>query len=234
GIHGMADIYARDIKYTLQATTYTAVTPSFELDIKVNFPGEIYVYNSLLALASAYVNNIPQDIIKKGIEKLNHIDGRFNIIYENNNYKIIIDFAHTEDSLKNLLKTVKPFVKGNLILVFGVYADMSKEGEEKRFNMGKIAGEYADFSIVTLDNPKYFDQNIIMKQIEQGISSSDGPFKSILDREKAIEYAIKQSDKDDIILIAGKGHERSQIINGEEIYINEEEIALHSLKEKTF
>src|SRR5699024_7882433 len=83
--------------------------------------------------------------------------------------------------------------KGNLILVFGVYADMSKEGEEKRFNMGKIAGEYADFSIVTLDNPKYFDQNIIMKQIEQGISSSDGHYKSILDREKAIEYGMKKS-----------------------------------------
>lgn len=233
GIHSKADIRAKNIKYSLYGSTYTIQTPTYELDIKVQLPGEIYVYNSLLAFACAYVNNIPKQTIKIGIEKVEKISGRFNIIYEEGDFRVIIDFAHTEDGLKNLLKTVKPFVKGRLILVFGVYADMSQQGREKRINMGKVAGQYADLSVITLDNPKHFDQNIIINQIVEGIKSNkEVLYKTILDRKKAIQYAISQGSEQDIIVIAGKGHERYQIINDKQIYLNEEEIVFNELRKK--
>lgn len=233
GIHSEADIKAKNIKYSLDGSSYTIETPSYELDLKVQLPGEIYVYNSLLAFASAYVNHIPKETIKAGIEKVEKINGRLNTVYKEGDFRVIIDFAHTEDGLKNLLQTIKPFVKGRLILVFGVYADMSQQGREKRINMGKVAGRYADFPIITLDNPKDFDQDLIISQIVEGVESEKGvPYVTIPDRKKAIQFALKQSNEQDIIVLAGKGHERSQIINGKQIYMNEEEIVLDLLKEK--
>ena len=230
GINNKADIMATNIRYTLKGTTYTLITPTYKMEIAINLPGEVNVYNSLLAISAAYVNGIPKEYIYNGISSVERIPGRFDIVFEKNDYKVIIDFAHTEDALKNLLKTIKPFVHGKLILVFGVYADLSEQGMEKRFSMGGIAGKFADLSVVTLDNPKYFDQNIIVKQIAEGIKSENGLYKTILDREQAIQYAIEQSNSNDIVVIAGKGHERSQIINGEEIYLNEEEVVLSALK----
>lgn len=231
GIHNKADIYATDIQYTLKKTTFTVHTPTYKMDVTVHFPGEVYVYNSLMAIATAYAYNIPKQIIQQGINDVTSIPGRFNIIYDKNNIQVIIDFAHTEEALKNLIQTVKPFVKGKLILVFGVYADMSPSGQEKRYNMGKVAGKYADYSVITLDNPKNFDQEIIINEIAEGTKSETDNFTTFFDREEAIRHAVEMSNENDMIIIAGKGHETTQLIGGEEIPINEKEIVLDSLKE---
>lgn len=230
GIENKADIYASDIRYAAESTTYTVNTPTGSIEVKVNLPGIIYVYNSLAAIACAYCNKIDLKDIQKGLDNIEGIKGRLEVIYKDNDYKIIIDFAHTEDSLEKALSTLKPFTKGRLILVFGVYAASGEKGREKRRAMGKVAAKYADFSIVTSDNPKDQDPNLILEEIVEAMEEDKGLYTVIVDRKEAIEYAIESSRKEDTILIAGKGHETSQVIGKEEIPFNETEIVAETLK----
>lgn len=232
GIECKADIYPTDIRYTFDTTTYTVNTPSGSTQITVNIPGAIYVYNSLAAIACAYCNGISLDDIRHGIQNVKGIKGRLETIYKENEYKVIVDFSHTEDALEKALTTIRPYVKGKLILVFGVYADDSDQGREKRIGMSRVASEFADFSVVTSDNPRGYDQMMIMNEISEAMDRFNGEYNTVLDREAAIQHAIKISDKDDTILIAGKGHERTQKIGDQEIPFNETEITLEALKKK--
>src|SRR5699024_8779571 len=154
---------------------------------------------------------------------LDTIRGRLEVVHDSPNLQVVIDFAHTEDALKNAIDTLRPFIKGRLILVFGVYADMSKSGEDKRLGMGEVAAKYADFSVVTSDNPKLNDPEKILQQVSAAVERHDGSYEAIMDRKEAIEYAVQMSKKGDMILIAGKGHETTQIIGTEAIPFNEKE-----------
>jgi UDP-N-acetylmuramoyl-L-alanyl-D-glutamate--2,6-diaminopimelate ligase len=232
GIDNNADIYATDICYTADFTSYVAHTPTGSIEIKVNIPGLIYVYNSLAAIACAYCNHIDLLDIQKGINGLEGIKGRLEVVYKDNDYKIVVDFAHTEDGLEKALTTLKPFGKGRLILVFGVYAAAGEQGKEKRKAMGKVAAKYADVAIVTSDNPKDQDPHLIIEEIVEAIEEDNGTYKAIVDRKEAIKYAIKLSEKEDTILIAGKGHETSQIVGKTEIPFNETELVHEILKNR--
>ena len=232
GIDQKADIYPSNIHYSLEATRYTLNTPSESMDITVNLPGKIYVYNSLAAIACAYANNISLDTIQKGIQNLKGIKGRMEMIYKDEDFKVIVDFCHTEDALEEALTTIRPYVAGKLILVYGVYADASKMGAEKRIGMGRVASKFADLSVVTSDNPKNHNPVMIIDQISEAMDSYNGHYKAIIDRETAIQYAIEISDKDDTILLAGKGHETTQKIGDVEFPFNETEIVLEALKRK--
>lgn len=232
GIHDKADIYPTEINYSFDQTTYTVNTPTGEARISINLPGEIYVYNSLAAIACAYVNKVPLDIIKQGLHVLTEIKGRFEVVYKKEDFKVIIDFAHTEDALEKTLNTIKPYVKGRIILVFGVYADTSKNGTDKRVGMGRVAAQNADFSIITSDNPKNHDQQFIIKEISEAMDRYNGNYKAILDRETAIQQAISMSNEQDVIIITGKGHETTQVIGNVNIPFNEKEIVLDALASK--
>lgn len=232
GMHENADIYPTDIEYAFDYTSFTVHTPAESARITVNIPGKIYLYNSLATIATAICSDIPMDIIQKGFSQVENIKGRLEFVYNSADLKVVIDFAHTEDALKNALDILRPFVKGRLILVFGVYADMSKSGEEKRLGMGKVAANNADFSVVTSDNPKLNDAEQILKEISEAVESNNGRYTAIMDREEAINYAVNIAEKDDVILIAGKGHETTQIIGTEEIPFNEKEIALKAINKK--
>lgn len=229
GIHNQADIYPTNISYAFDRTTYTVNTPTGQARITVNLPGEIYVYNSLAAIACAYYNDIPLNIIQEGLLDLTKIDGRFEVVYNKDDFKVIIDFAHTEDALEKTLNTIRPFVKGRIILVFGVYADTSKNGTDKRFGMSRVAAKNADFSIVTSDNPKQHDPHFIIKEISEAMDHYKGNYEAILDRETAIQHAINISNEQDVVIIAGKGHERTQVIGNIAIPFNEKEIVLDAL-----
>lgn len=230
GIDSKADIYATDILYDAEFTKFTANTPKGSIVIKVNFPGSIYVYNSLAAIACAYCNDIDLKRIKSGIEKVKDIRGRLEVVYKDKDYKIIVDFAHTEDGLEKAIKAVKPFTKGRLILVFGVYAAPGEKGRAKRYAMGKVAAKYADIAVVTSDNPKEQDPTSIIKEIVESIKEHNGTYVSFVDRKEAIKYAIEISKKDDVIFIAGKGHETSQKIGKIEVPFNEKEIIADIMK----
>lgn len=224
GIEHEADIYASDIHYFADHTVYTVQTPKGSIEIKVNLPGAIYVYNSLAAIATAYCNQFSLQQIAHGIAAVEGIKGRLEVVYQDEDTKIIVDFAHTEDSLEKALTTIRPFAKGRIILVFGVYAADGESGREKRRAMAKVAAKYADFAVVTSDNPKEQDNNLIIREIVEGIEAHNGNYEAIIDRRDAIAFAIEISRKDDVILIAGKGHETSQIVGKSEIPFNEAEI----------
>jgi UDP-N-acetylmuramoyl-L-alanyl-D-glutamate--2,6-diaminopimelate ligase len=232
GIENKADVYATDICYAADFTSYVAHTPTGSIEIKVNIPGLIYVYNSLAAIACAYCNHIDLQDIQKGINGLERIKGRLEVVYKDNDYKVVVDFAHTEDGLEKALTTLKPFSKGRMILVFGVYAAAGEQGREKRRAMGKIAAKYADVAIVTSDNPKDQDPHLIIDEIVEALKEEKGSYKAIVDRKEAIKYAIKLSEKEDIILIAGKGHETSQVIGKTEIPFNETELVHEIIRNK--
>ncbi|AXI09725.1 UDP-N-acetylmuramoyl-L-alanyl-D-glutamate--2,6-diaminopimelate ligase [Oceanobacillus sp. 143] len=234
GIHNQADISATDIEYSFNHTIYTVNTPTESVKIKVNLPGEIYVLNSLAAIACAYYNGIPIEVIQQGINHVKGIKGRLEVVYEKDDFKVIVDFAHTEDALAKAINTLRPFAKGRIILVFGVYADLSEDGKQKFNGMAKVASTLADLSIITLDNPKHHDPNVIMKETIEAMEKHNGTYEAIPDRKEAIEHAINISNENDVILIAGKGHETTQIIGSLEIPFNEREIALDALAAKTF
>lgn len=230
GIDNTADIYASDICYDAESTSYMANTPKGSIEVKVNFPGKIYVYNSLAAIACAYCNNIELRDIQKGIKSVENIKGRFEVVYKDKDYKIIVDFAHTEDGLEKALSAIKPFTKGRLILVFGVYAAPGEKGKAKRYAMGKVAAKYSDIAVVTSDNPKDQDPNSIIKEIVDSIKEHNGTYVSFIDRKEAIKHAIEISRKDDVIFVAGKGHETSQKIGKVEVPFNESEIITEIMK----
>lgn len=224
GIDNKADVYATDIRYSIDSTVFKVHTPSGSIEIKVNLPGKIYVLNSLAAIACAYCNGIDLEIIKEGIQAVEAIKGRMEVVYKDQDNLVIVDFAHTEDSLEKALLTLRPYAKGRIILVFGVYAAAGELGHDKRISMGKVAAEHADFSVVTSDNPKDQDPDAIIAEIIASMDEAGGSYKAIVDRKEAIEYALSISRKNDIVLITGKGHETTQVIGKTEIPFNEAEI----------
>jgi UDP-N-acetylmuramoyl-L-alanyl-D-glutamate--2,6-diaminopimelate ligase len=230
GIDNKADIFPSAIKYSADSTSYIVHTPKGSINITVHIPGKINVYNSLAAIACAYCNNINLKDIQLGIRNIHSIKGRLEVVYQDKDRKVLIDFAHTEDGLEKALTTIQPYVKGRLLLVFGVYADAGPKGTEKRRGMGKVAAKHAHFSIVTSDNPKNLDPQVIISEIVEAIEEEQGSYIAIMDRKEAIQYAIEMSNKGDVILIAGKGHETAQQVGGVEVPFNETEIVLESIQ----
>jgi UDP-N-acetylmuramoyl-L-alanyl-D-glutamate--2,6-diaminopimelate ligase len=229
GIETESDIYATDIKYGPDHTSYTVHTPKGSIDVTVNIPGLIYVYNSLAAIACAYCNNISLEDIQKGINALEGIKGRLETVYKEDDFKVVVDFAHTEDGLEKALTTLRPHTKGKLILVFGVYAAKGEPGRDKRRAMAMVASQYADLAIVTSDNPKDQDPNAIIAEIIEAMDEAGGRYEVFVDRKDAIERAVDACGKEDTLLIAGKGHETAQIIGDKEVPFNETEIVLNAI-----
>ncbi|KZV13741.1 hypothetical protein F511_45098 [Dorcoceras hygrometricum] len=224
GLKNTADFYPENMQYHIDHTVYTLRTPTESIQIRVNLPGEIYVYNSLAAIAAAYSNQISLEQIAEGINSVRRISGRLEVVYEDEDNRIIVDFAHTEDALEKTIKTVRAFTKGRVILVFGVYADDSEQGRAKRKGMARVASLHADLSVITTDNPKEHDNRVIIQGIEEGMRIYDGAYEAVVDRREAIELAINSSSPGDVILIAGKGHETSQVIGKDSIPFNDAEI----------
>ncbi|MGF7057624.1 UDP-N-acetylmuramoyl-L-alanyl-D-glutamate--2,6-diaminopimelate ligase [Brassicibacter mesophilus] len=229
GVNSMADIYATDISYSPRGVDYIVHTPKGNIDIHVNIPGLIYVYNSLAAISCAYACNISLEEIKAGISDVKGVRGRFEVVPTNTDYTVIIDYAHTGDGLQKALDTIDLFAKGRKIVVFGAGGE---KGKDKRWDMGSVAGKNCDLSIVTSDNPKREDPKAIMTQITEAIKKENGKYVEIIDRKKAIEYALKIAQPNDIILLAGKGHETEQIIGTEVFHFDEREIVLEMLNKR--
>lgn len=185
------------------------------LEIRTKLFGEYNAYNILAAYRCGEVFHIRPEIIKKGIEKA-FVPGRLEEITNNLGFKIFVDFAHSPDALQKLLETLKPLAQGKLILVFGCPGDRDKA---KRPIMGRIAAELADVVIVTTDDPHTENPRKIIDEILQGI-----PLRVELDRKTAIEKALSLAKKNDILVIAGRGHEKYQDFNGKNISFDDREV----------
>ncbi|MEK7635875.1 MAG: UDP-N-acetylmuramoyl-L-alanyl-D-glutamate--2,6-diaminopimelate ligase [Patescibacteria group bacterium] len=210
-----------NVKLTIDGTNFSFNKEKFEMSLI----GEFNIYNAAAAICVGLSQNIPIEKIKKVLKSVKPVPGRMENIEEGQNFTVFVDYAHTEDSLKNALMFLKNLAKKKIIVVFGCGGDRDKS---KRPKMGAVASELANKVIITSDNPRSEDQNLILSQIKSGIQNSESRIKNkilyeIVDRKQAIKKAISLAKKDDIVLIAGKGHETYQIFKDKIIHFDDRE-----------
>lgn len=220
GIDNYCNFLAKDVTITNTYADFKVKLENRNERVKVSIPGRFSVYNALAAIKVAQLFGVKTDTIKEALADVKVL-GRSELVDNKLDLKIMIDYAHTPDSLENILKTVKQYTLGRVICVFGCGGDRDKT---KRPVMGEIAGRVADYTIITSDNPRSEEPEEIIKEIEEGIKKTKGKYECITDRKEAIKKAIKMENKADIIVIAGKGHEMYQEIQKEKIPFDEREI----------
>ena len=210
GIDNMAQVLAKDITVTNSYVDFKVKIQERNERVKVGIPGRFSVYNALLAICIGKKLNIDSETIKEALLEV-RVPGRSELVDNKKEIPIMIDYAHTPESLQSILQAVKSYTYGMVICVFGCGGDRDKA---KRPLMGEISGRIADFTIITTDNPRTEKPEEIINQIESGIKKTKGKYITIVDRTEAIKNAIKMANKKDIIVLAGKGHEQYQEING--------------------
>ncbi|MFV2046486.1 UDP-N-acetylmuramoyl-L-alanyl-D-glutamate--2,6-diaminopimelate ligase [Metabacillus litoralis] len=224
GIDRPADIKANNIKITSKGTMFQLVTPVGTRNVTIQMVGKFSVYNVLAAVSASLASSVDLDTIVTAIESMEGVRGRFELVDGGQDYTVIVDYAHTPDSLENVLKTVKQFAEGRIFCIVGCGGDRDKT---KRPLMAKIAVTYSDEPVFTSDNPRSEDPQVILQEMEEGVAGNQ--YTSIISREEAITYAVKKARKGDVILIAGKGHETYQIIGNEVFDFDDKEIALNAI-----
>ncbi len=229
GIDHPADIMAKDIRIDSKGVSFMLVTPEYRTELKIRIPGKFSVYNALAAAAVAYSAGIDSKDIKEGLYRVGSVPGRSEIVETDTPYTVIIDYAHKPDGLEKILTAIRQYSKGRIITMFGCGGDRDKE---KRPMMGKIAGELSDYVIITSDNPRSEDPMDIIRHAEAGIKSTNCDYICIENRRDAIKYALKIAAKDDIILLAGKGHETYQVLKDRTIPFDERDIVDELLREE--
>ncbi|MBR2942100.1 MAG: UDP-N-acetylmuramoyl-L-alanyl-D-glutamate--2,6-diaminopimelate ligase [Clostridia bacterium] len=212
GISGDADLFARDIEITESGVSFTLNLRKLHTErIHLLLTGMFNVYNAMTTAACALILGISMEDIRKGLEAVVSVPGRVEMLDTRTPYRMILDYSHSPDALENILRTVREFCRGKLILVFGCGGDRDKG---KRPMMGEIAGKLADYSILTSDNPRFEDPMVILAAIEGGIRPTGAKYEIIENRREAIRQAMEIAVGGDIIVLAGKGHETYQEIEG--------------------
>ena len=210
GIDNFANVLAKDITITNSYVDFKVRITDRNERIKTGIPGRFSVYNSLAAICVAQKFGVSPEIIKEALLEV-RVPGRSELVDNKKELTIMIDYAHSPESLQNILQATKSYTRGRVISVFGCGGDRDKG---KRPIMGEISGKIADYTIITSDNPRTEKPEDIVEQIETGIKKTKGKYEVVVDRVEAIEKAIKMANKKDIIILAGKGHEPYQEING--------------------
>ncbi|MHB1453283.1 MAG: UDP-N-acetylmuramoyl-L-alanyl-D-glutamate--2,6-diaminopimelate ligase [Saccharofermentanales bacterium] len=208
-------------------TSFNVVSPWYAGTVFVALPGLFNVYNALCAIACAGIRGVPFDSVVSGLGQVT-IKGRVQPVRTFRDFQVIVDYAHNAASLENLLTTMREYVSGKLVCVFGCGGDRAKS---RRYEMGETSGKLADFTVITSDNPRTEDPETILADIETGIRKTAGGYIKIIDRTQAIRYAITHAGSGDIIIIAGKGHETYQIFADRTIHYDDFEVATQLLKE---
>ena len=210
GIDNYAKLLAKDITITNSYVDFKVKITDKNERVKTGIPGRFSVYNSLAAICVAQKFGISPEIIKEALLEV-RVPGRSELVDNKLEIPIMIDYAHSPESLQNILQAVKSYTRGKVISVFGCGGDRDTS---KRPIMGEISGRIADFTFITSDNPRTEDPEKIVEQIEEGMKKTKGKYKVVVDRTEAIKEAIQMATKRDIIVLAGKGHEPYQEING--------------------
>ena len=210
GIDNFANVLAKDITITNSYVDFKVKITDRNERVKTGIPGRFSVYNSLAAICVAQKFGIDPEVIKEALAEV-RVPGRSELVDNKLELTIMIDYAHSPESLQNILQAAKSYTRGRVISVFGCGGDRDSG---KRPIMGEISGKIADYTIITSDNPRTEDPQKIVDQIEEGIKKTNGKYEKIVDRIEAIEHAMRMANKRDIIILAGKGHEPYQEING--------------------
>ena len=223
-----ADLQAADIELASDHIAFTAVLGEQRVPIRVNIPGGFMVYNTLDVLGAALALGVSLEESAAVLATVPPVKGRVEVVpTPGKDYTILLDYAHTSDSMENVLSTVRGFAKGRTIALFGCGGDRDRT---KRPLMGRAAAEYADFAIVTTDNPRTEKPADIIADILPGIKDSATPYVVVEDRVEAIHYAMDHAQEGDVIVLCGKGHETYQEINHVKHHMDEREIVAEYLK----
>lgn len=221
-----ADYVAKNVKFKSNGVEYELVS---ELIGRVNcpIPGRFSVYNSLCAASIALTLGISFEEVLTAISKSNGVKGRIEVVPTDTDYTVIIDYAHSPDGLENIISSLREIAKKRIVTVFGCGGDRDRT---KRPIMGKIAAELSDFCVVTSDNPRSENPSKIIEDILEGMKGVSTPYVVVENRREAIKWALEHAEKDDIILLAGKGHETYQILPTGTIHFDEREVVADILK----
>lgn len=239
-IDAPADVTPGPLALSLDGLAFQVRTPRGTLDIKSPLVGRPNAYNILAAVATAVALDLPFPAIEQGIRNLAHVPGRFELVSgAEDDVRVVVDYAHTDDALKNLLETARPLTTGRVITVFGCGGDRDRT---KRPLMGAVAARLSDLVIVTSDNPRSEDPGQIIEEIKRGIvvpadrtppGRQQGPKSTahlaIADRKAAIERAIHDARPGDLVLVAGKGHEKYQVVGDRVLPFDDVDVARAAL-----
>ena len=227
-----ADLYAFDSRFTGKSSAYKVKYQGKVYEVETKLAGRFNIYNTLGAMGAALSEGISMEEVVKSMKTFHSVPGRFELIDEGQSFTVVVDYAHTPDGLEKILTTAQEITKGKIIVVFGCGGDRDKL---KRPIMGRIAAENADIAIVTSDNPRTEDPDTIVAEVAAGVKEIKEKkpsldYEVIVDRRSAIQRAIELAKGDDIVLIAGKGHEDYQILKDKTIHFDDREEARKALK----
>lgn len=225
-----ADLLAENIEVSLiKGTSFLLKTPKGEREITSPLVGRPHVYNMLSASAAALELGYDLDSIVEGLAKCVGAPGRFERVPHDGDFAVVVDYAHTDDALLNTLRTARELTDGRIITVFGCGGDRDKT---KRQAMGRVAAENSDLVFITSDNPRTEDPLKIIEEIEVGVKNTSTPFESVSDRRLAISRAVRAAKTNDVVIIAGKGHETYQIVGNEKFHFDDREVAAEAIGER--
>lgn len=225
-----AQIRAEQVVSTMHETQFTLVTPAGRIRVTLNLLGRFNVYNALAAAALGYSLGMELEAIRQGLESLTGVPGRFELVPGGKGYTVVVDYAHSANSLENVLLAAHALVRNRIITVFGCGGNRD---QGKRPIMGRIAARLSNYTIITTDNPRAEDPKTIAEQIKAGfVEEGCSAYEVILDRATAIKKAVSIAEEGDLVLIAGKGHETYQDFGEYKIHFDDREIAALAIKEK--
>ncbi|HSD46873.1 MAG TPA: UDP-N-acetylmuramoyl-L-alanyl-D-glutamate--2,6-diaminopimelate ligase [Pyrinomonadaceae bacterium] len=224
-----ADVTAHHAEFSLDGMKFQLLTSGTEREFRSPLVGAPHIYNTLAAVASGLALGYNLDVITAALENCAGAPGRFERVAHDRDFAVVVDYAHTDDALLNVLRTAREVVKGRIITVFGCGGDRDRT---KRAPMGEAAGSLSDVVILTSDNPRTEDPEQILSDAEEGIRKTGKPYRKIADRTEAIHEAIAEARSGDLVLIAGKGHEDYQIIGREVFHFDDKEVARAALAAK--
>lgn len=221
-----ADVTARDVEHTLEGMRFTLHTTQGVRELRSPLVGRPHIYNILAATASGLALDYDLNTISRAIETCTGAPGRFERVPHAGDFAVVIDYAHTDDALVNVLRTAREVVNGRIITVFGCGGDRDRS---KRAPMGEAAASLSDVVILTSDNPRTEDPQKILADVETGMRETSKPYQKIADRREAIHRAVMEARTGDLVVIAGKGHEDYQIIGRETFHFDDKEVAREAL-----
>jgi UDP-N-acetylmuramyl-tripeptide synthetase len=227
GFHPDADVRAQHFQASLDGLQFVARTPIGNLPITSALVGKPHVYNILAAVAVGLSLDFDLEEITRGINQCSRVPGRFETVHEDQDFAVVVDYAHTQDALQNVLETARQLTPYRIITLFGCGGDRDST---KRAPMGEVAARLSDLVIVTSDNPRSEDPEAIIRDIEVGLQRVGKPYIKIVDRREAIYRAIHEAQSGDVVILAGKGHETYQILKDGAIPFDDREVARKAIK----
>jgi UDP-N-acetylmuramoyl-L-alanyl-D-glutamate--2,6-diaminopimelate ligase len=231
-LESKADITTKKFDLTFEGLTFTAQTPNGKVHVVSPLVGRINVYNMLAAIGAAQALGLSNEVIETGITNLEIVSGRFQRIDLGQPFLVIVDYAHTDDALENLIRTARELnPKGRIITLFGCGGEKDRT---KRPVMGEVTGRLSDLTILSSDNPRSEDPLKIISDIIVGLQKTAGKYLIEPDREKAIGMALEEARAGDIVLLAGKGHENYQIVAERTFEFDDREMARRALRARGF